>query len=304
MSLDLWIAILAGTLALATPLVIAGIGEGFVERSGRLNLGIEGMMIMGAFTAVVVASVAGAVAGLLAGALTGIVAAVIMNLAVYRLHANEIVVGLAITMLGLGLSAYFFQLWIPSGQTNVSVQTLPDVHLGPLSDIPVVGPVLLSQNVLTYAAIGVLVAAWLVNRYTRFGLQMRAVGSDPSSAGLRGVRTRTVGARALLVGGALAGLGGAAITVGSIGSFTPDITAGRGFVVLAVVIMGRMTPIGIALGALLFSFLQSFSLLAQATAFPLPSEVYQALPYVVTLVVLVLTSRAQLRKKTSTLQFA
>ncbi|MBB2976909.1 simple sugar transport system permease protein [Microbacterium endophyticum] len=304
MSLELWISIFAGAIALSTPLIIAGVGEGFVERAGRINLGIEGMMILGAFTAVVAASVAGPFVGLLAGTLAGLVAAVVMNTAVYRLRANEIVVGLAITMLGLGLSAYLFQLWVPSGETNVSVDTIGRTPLGPLADIPILGPVFFNQSPLVYAAIALLIAAWAVMRFTRFGLQIRAVGSDPTSAALRGVRTAKVGARALLIGGALAGLAGATITVGSIGSFTPGITAGRGYVVLAVVIMGRMTPLGIALGALLFSFLQSFSLLSQATTVQLPSEVYQALPYVVTLVVLVFTSRAQLRRTTAKAQLA
>lgn len=296
MSLDLWVSILAGALALSTPLVLAGIGEGFVERAGRLNLGIEGMMILGALAGVFGASVAGPIVGLVAGAAVGVVLALVMNLAVYRLHANEIVVGLAITMLGLGLSTYLFQLWVPAGHTNVSVDTLTPIHLGVLSDIPVVGPVLFSQGPLFYLALLLLVGAYALSRYTRFGLRVRAVGSDPAAAALRGVRTTRVGADVLLIGGALAGLAGAAITVGSIGSFTPDITAGRGYVVLAVVIMGRMRPVGILLGALLFAFLQSFALLAQSTPLQLPSELYQALPYVVTLVVLVLTSRAQLRR--------
>ena len=296
MTVEMWVAILAGAIALAAPLVLAGIGEGFVERAGRLNLGIEGMMIMGALAGVWVASLAGPLAGLVGGALVGLVMAVVMNLVVYRLHANEIVAGLAITMLGLGLSTYLYQLWVPSGQTNVSVPTIPDAPLGPLADIPFVGPILFGQSPVVYVAVLLLVAAWAVMRFTRFGLQVRAVGSDPASAALRGVRTRRVGSSTLLLGGALAGLAGAVITVGVIGSFTPGITAGRGYIVLAVVIMGRSTPVGIALGALLFAFLQSFSLIAQSSALSLPSEVYTSLPYVVTLIVLVITSRSQLRR--------
>jgi general nucleoside transport system permease protein len=295
-TLDLWVSILAGAVALAVPLVIAGVGEGFVERAGRINLGIEGMMILGALAGVWAASIAGAWVGLLAGAVVGVLLAVVMNAVIHRLHANEIVVGLAITMLGVGLSTYLFQLWIPSGTTNVSVPVIGTLPLGPLADIPVVGPILFAQSPLAYAAVVLLIAAWAVMRWTRFGLRVRAVGADPASSALRGVRTRAVGAQTLLIGGALAGIAGAAITVGSIGSFTPGITAGRGYVVLAVVIMGRMSPVGIALGALLFAFLQSFSLLSQSSALQLPSEVWQALPYVVTLVVLVVTSRAQLRR--------
>ncbi|GLK17272.1 MULTISPECIES: ABC transporter permease [Herbiconiux] len=296
MSVELWVAIIAGALALAAPLVLAGIGEGFVERAGRINLGIEGMMIMGALTGVWAGSLAGPLAGLVAGLLVGLVLAVVMNLLVYRLHANEIVIGLGITMLGLGLSTYLYQLWVPSGQTNVAVATVPRVDLGPLSELPVVGPILFGQSPLVYLAVVLLVVAWAVMRFTRFGLAVQAVGTDPASAALRGVRVERTGASALLIGGALAGLGGAVITVGTIGSFTPDITAGRGYIVLAVVIMGRSRPIGIALGALLFAFLQSFALLSQSTSLQLPSELYQSLPYLVTLVVLVITSRSQMRR--------
>ena len=189
MSIELWASILAGAIVLATPLVIAGIGEGFVERAGRLNLGIEGMMILGAFVAVFVASFAGIVAGLAAAVVTGLVLAALMNLIVYRLGANEIVVGLAITMLGLGLSTYLYQLWVPAGQTNVSVPTAPKVDLGPLTDIPLIGPALFGQSPLVYGALVLAVAAWAVFRFTRFGLQVRAVGSDPVSAALRGDRS-------------------------------------------------------------------------------------------------------------------
>jgi general nucleoside transport system permease protein len=304
MSAELWVSILVGALALAAPLVIAGIGEGFVERAGRLNLGIEGMMILGAFAGVYAASIAGPWAGLLAGAIVGILLAAGMNALVYLLGANEIVVGVAVTMLGLGLSTYLFQLWIPAGKTNVSVATLGRVDLGPLSEVPVLGPVLFAQSPVVYGAGLLLLLAWALARFTRFGLQVRAVGSDPISAALRGVRPRAVGERALLLGGTLAGVAGAAIALGSIGAFTPGMTAGRGYIVLAIVIMGRMTPVGIALGALLFGFLQSFSLLAQSTAVQLPSEVYATLPYLVTLIVLVLTSRAALRRQASRLRQA
>ncbi|PPF29432.1 ABC transporter permease [Rathayibacter sp. AY1A3] len=295
MSVDLWLSILAGTLVLASPLVLAGIGEGVVERAGRINLGIEGMMILGAFAGVWAGSAAGPVAGLAAGAGVGLLLAAVMNVVVLRLRANELVIGLAVTMLGLGLSTYLFQLWVPAGTTNVTVETLPRVPLGPLADLPLVGPALFVQSPLVYLAAVLLVVAWWVMRSTHFGLAVRAVGADPASAALRGVRVQRTGAAAFLVGGTLAGLGGAAITVGTIGSFAPDITAGRGYIVLAVVIMGRSRPLGIALGALLFAFLQSFALLAQSTALTLPSEVYQSLPYVVTLLVLVVTSRRRLR---------
>lgn len=302
MTLALWASILAGALALAAPLVIAGVGEGFVERAGRLNLGIEGMMILGALTGVFVAHVAGPVAGLVAAGVVGLLLAALMNVLVYALKANEIVVGLAITMLGLGLSTFLSQVWIPAGTTNVSVDTISSLDLGALTDIPLVGPMLFGQSPVVYGTIVLLAVAWAVMRFTRFGLQVRATGADAASAALRGVRPRRVGENALLIGGALAGIAGGTIALAVIGSFTPGMTAGRGYIVLAIVIMGRMTPLGIALGGLLFGFLQSFSLLSQSTSIELPSEVFTTLPYLVTLIVLVVTSRAELRRQAARLR--
>lgn len=302
MTLALWASILAGALALAAPLVIAGVGEGFVERAGRLNLGIEGMMILGALTGVFVAHVAGPVAGLLAAGVVGLLLAALMNVLVYALKANEIVVGLAITMLGLGLSTFLSQVWVPAGTTNVSVDTISTLDLGALTDIPLVGPMLFGQSPVVYGTVVLLAVAWAVMRFTRFGLQVRATGADAASAALRGVRPRRVGENALLIGGALAGIAGGTIALAVIGSFTPGMTAGRGYIVLAIVIMGRMTPIGIALGGLLFGFLQSFSLLSQSTSIELPSEVFTTLPYLVTLIVLVVTSRAELRRQAARLR--
>ncbi|MCX6502852.1 MAG: ABC transporter permease [Microbacterium sp.] len=302
MTLALWASILAGALALAAPLIIAGVGEGFVERAGRLNLGIEGMMILGALTGVFVAHVAGPVAGLVAAGVVGLLLAALMNVLVYALKANEIVVGLAITMLGLGLSTFLSQVWIPAGTTNVSVDTISSLDLGALTDIPLVGPMLFGQSPVVYGTIVLLAVAWAVMRFTRFGLQVRATGADAASAALRGVRPRRVGENALLIGGALAGIAGGTIALAVIGSFTPGMTAGRGYIVLAIVIMGRMTPLGIALGGLLFGFLQNFSLLSQSTSIELPSEVFTTLPYLVTLIVLVVTSRAELRRQAARLR--
>lgn len=295
MSGALWIAIFAGTISLATPLVIAALGESIVERAGRLNLGIEGIMIMGAFTGVWMGTIAGPWAGLAAAGVVGALMAIVMNVAVYHFHANEVVVGLAMTILGLGLSTFLFQLWIPAGESNRSIPLMPDLGFFGLSEVPVIGPILFDHNVLVYLTVVLVVVFWALMRFTTIGLRIHAVGVDPASAALRGVNVKRVGQSSLLVGGILAALAGAVITVGDLGSFTPNLTAGRGYIVLAIVIMGRMSPIGVTLGALLFAFFESFSLLAQGFGLTVPSEVYGTLPYVVTLVVLVISARAQLR---------
>jgi general nucleoside transport system permease protein len=162
-----------------------------------------------------------------------------------------------------------------------------------LTRLPLVGEVVFHQSVLTYACVALIpLTAWAL-RNTRFGLAIRAAGDDPAAAILRGVDVVHTRFRTLVLGGALAGIGGASITVGYLGSFTDGITAGRGFIAIAVVIIGSWTPLGACAGALLFAFFDSLSLLAQTGGLNLPSEAYSALPYLVTLVVLLLTSRVR-----------
>jgi len=185
MNSALWIAIAAGAIALATPLIIAGLGETLVERAGRLNLGIEGMMAMGAFVGIWAASAAGPWMGLLAALAAGVVMAAAMNLAVYRFGANEVVVGLAMTILGLGLSTYLYLMWIPAGEVNRSVETLPTVSLGPLADVPVLGPVLFQHDIMVYLLVPLVLGFWALMRHTTVGLRIHAVGTDPESARLR-----------------------------------------------------------------------------------------------------------------------
>lgn len=297
MNLALLTAMIAGAVVLAVPLLFAALGETVVEKTGRLNLGIEGMMIMGALAGVWGSSVAGPWAGLVLAAVSGILLAAIMNVAVYRWHGNEVVVGIAISMLGVGLSTFLFQLWLPAGTTNVSVSLLPKVVIPGLSELPLVGKALFGQGVLTYVAIAAIIALSLMLRRTRIGLELKSAGMDAASATLRGVDVEAVRKRALLFGGMMAAVGGAAITVGDIGSFSPNITEGRGYIALAIVIVGRCTPIGALGGALLFAAFESVSFLGQGLEWSWPTEAYAALPYLVTLAVLIASGAVARRNR-------
>lgn len=293
MDLAFWEIVLAGAIRLATPIVIAALGETIAERSGTINLGIEGMMAIGAFAGIWGAAEAGWGIGLVAGGIAGAVLAFGMAVAVLRGGANQIVVGIAMTLLGAGLAAYFFKLWQPSGRDAVIVPLVPTIRIPVLADLPLVGPTLFQQNLLTYGAVALLaLVAWGLVR-TRPGLMLRAVGDDPDSAAMRGVDVLRVRGLALVAAGALAGLGGAAMTIGYLGSYTDGVTGGRGWIALAVVIIGRWSPVGAVLGALLFALCDSLALLAQSWAGGLPVEAWTALPYAVTLAVLVLTARRQ-----------
>ena len=170
---------------------------------------------------------------------------------------------------------------------------MPSLNVPALTALPLIGEPLFHQNVLTYVCAALVpLVAWSLNN-TRFGLAIRAAGDDPQAAALRGIDVVGTRFRTLLIGGALAGVAGASITVGYLGSFTDGVTAGRGFIAIAVVIIGGWRPLGACAGAVLFAFFDSLSLLAQTGGVNLPSEAYSALPYLTTLLVLLLTARAR-----------
>jgi len=287
-----WRATLGGALRLGTPVIFAALGETIVERSGTLNLGLDGMMTAGAFAAVVGAGIGGWPLGLLLAAIAGLALGLGMGAAVLKGGANQIVTGIAIALVGVGLTTYAFQLWQPSGQTMPFVPLAPTIPLPGLSALPFIGDILFSQNVLTDAGFVLLAATLVALRASRIGLLLKSAGDDPVAAALRGVdvvRTRML---ALAFGGAMAGLGGATITIGFLGSYSDGVTAGRGYIAIAVVIIGRWSPLGAVLGALLFAFFESLSLRLQGHAGSWPSEAYAILPYAMTLIVLVLSARA------------
>jgi simple sugar transport system permease protein len=291
LTLAFWEVVLAGSVRLATPLALAALGETLVERSGILNLGIEGMMIMGALAGTWAAFSAGSWAGIVAGAIVGAILGALMALVVLGGGASQVVTGVALTLFGTGLASFLFQVWIPSGRATVNVPPVPALRLPGLADLPLVGPVLFAQNPSTYATLALVpVLSWTLRR-SRFGLALRATGDDPAAALLRGVATIRIQALSLLAGGTLAGIAGATITVGYLGSYTDGVTAGRGFVAVAIVIIGNWTPLGALAGALLFAFCDSLALQAQSGGVVLPVEAWSAFPYLVTLVVLVITSR-------------
>jgi ABC-type uncharacterized transport system permease subunit len=291
--LSFWAILLAGAVRLATPITLAALGETLVERCGIVNLGIEGMMALGAFVGLWGASGHGWQMGLLLGAAAGGLLGLLMGLAVLKAGINQIVAGMAVTLIGVGLADYLFQVWQPSGRSAVVVALVPILRLPLLDHLPVIGEALFAQSPLTYLAVAAVVAtAWALRRTTP-GLSLRAVGDDPEAAQLRGIDAVSVRMATLVVGGALAGFGGATMTVGYLGSFSDDVTSGRGYVAIAVVIIGRWSPIGAMLGALLFALFESLALLAQSQSAQLPVEFYNSLPYAITLLALVLTASAQ-----------
>lgn len=284
------VPMIASTVVAATPLIYAALGETVVERSGILNLGIEGMMLIGAVSGVIGSAWGGFWVGLLAGIAAGAVFGILLGLATVYGGADIVIVGIAIGLAGTALSTFFYQLLSPGGSTNTTAPVQPPLDASWLEQIPVVGPILDRAGLLFFIAIALVVLAWLVLSQTRFGVRLRAVGDDAGLAATRGVRVDRYRIATSVIAGAFAGLGGAAVPLANIGTFTPGMTGGAGFIALAVVIIGRGNPFGALGGALLFAFFNRLAILAQTQGLGLPLEVYQSLPYVVTLLILCLAA--------------
>jgi simple sugar transport system permease protein len=293
---DFWTVVLAGALALCAPIVIAGLGEIFLERTGGFNVGIEGMMLVGAVFGVLGSHLGGVWVGVLAGILAGLVLGLVVGAASALAKADIIIVGIAVGLLGTGLSVFLYQVLNPAGHTNQTVQTQPPLHLPLVENIPIVGPGLAGAGVFFYLSVLLVVLSWLVLDHTRFGLRLRAVGDDEAVARTRGISPARFRVVAAVIAGGFAGLAGATVPLAEIGTFSPGMTGGTGFIALAVVIIGRRTPIGLIAGALLFSFFNSLALLAQTQSLGLPVELFQALPYLATLFVLCVVSRRVWRR--------
>lgn len=272
----------------ASPLAYAALGELFAERSGVINIGLEGAIICGALASFVAAAAFGPSAGLLAGGVAGLVVGVIFAVFVLTVRAQQIIVGAAVSMLGLGASATLHRLLTASASTAASVPTLPALRIPVLSEIPVVGHALFFQPITTYALYLLFPLAGFLLYRTVGGIALRAAGESPpavTAAGHSPVRMQFV---ALCICGFLAGIGGATLVVVQTGTFSDGMSAGRGFIAIAVVALGRWKPSGVALGALLFGSASALQFLAQSLGWNVPYNVVLAAPYVLTLVAMAL----------------
>lgn len=287
MSIELT-AILAGTIAAATPLVFAGLGELVAERTGVINLGVEGMMLVGAiagfaFAAQYEASVASA---LLIGALAGMLMALIFAFFTLSLSTNQSACGLALTIFGIGLSAFIGQNYV-----SMALPGLQATHIPLLADIPVIGQIMFQQNYVVYLSIVAFFIIWYVLAKTRLGLLLKAVGESPESAHAMGYNVLAIRYGAVLFGGAMAGVGGAFLSTVYTPMWIENMVAGRGWIAIALVVFAVWKPTRLMLGAYLFGGVTILQFHAQAIGLALPNEFLSALPYVATIVVLVIISR-------------
>lgn len=282
------IGILASGIRLATPYLYASIGETFGQRSGMLNLGVEGMMLMGAFSAFYAVFTTG---NLWLGLLAAIIVGGLMGLATafinVTLQAEQGISGIGVFLFGLGMSDLLFQKLINNVET---VSGFPVVSIPVLSALPVVGEIFFSHNILVYGAYLLVPVAWFIFNKTTLGLSIQAVGENPAAADTLGVSVTGVRYFTVTLGGVLAGIAGASLSIALLNVFQQNLTNGIGFIAVALVYFGGWRPLWVLAGSLLFSMINSLQIWVQVIGIPIPSDIAVMLPYILTIVVLVLSA--------------
>jgi general nucleoside transport system permease protein len=282
-------AIILSVIAASTPLLLAASGELVVERSGVLNLGVEGMMIMGAACGFAGAYLSGsALLGALCGIVGGAAMAAVFGILTLGLAVNQVATGLALTILGVGLSGL-----IGAGFVGLRIVPAPHLYVPLLTDIPYVGHILFGEDAFVYFSVARIIGIWLFLYRTRAGLVLRAVGDNHASAHALGYPVLRIRMLAVLFGGACAGLGGAFLPLAYTPFFIPGMTAGRGWIALALVVFASWRPGRLVAGAYLFGAVSILQLHTQALGLGIPSQLMSALPYLATVIVLVLISRTR-----------
>ncbi len=297
--MDLVVNILSMTVPFSVAILLASTGEMFNQRSGVFNLGCEGIMAMGAFIGMLIPFLVGGGGpvsgvynwlGLLAATLIGALLGLFFGLIVVTFRAPQGIAGIGLQMFGVGTAGTLFRHFVGGTQSIPGMNSTP---IPLLSRIPVIGPIFFSHNLMVYIAFLFVPAAWYVLFKTSWGLKVRAVGTHPRAADSMGINVNRTRYEALALGGALAGLAGAYLSVCQVKMFSDELIAGRGFIAVALVYFGHWHPVKIMAGALLFSFAQTIQYNVQGLGIDLPYEFFVMLPYIVVIVVLAFTSKNQ-----------
>ena len=280
------VGILASGIRLATPYLYASLGETFGQKSGVLNLGVEGIMLMGAFAAFYTTFVTenlwfGLLAAIIVGGIMGLLVAVIN----VTLKAEQGISGIGVYLFGLGMSELLFQKTIGTVET---VSGFSPVHIPFLSDIPIIGEIFFQHNILVYLAYLMVPIAWFVLGKTTLGLKIRAVGENPEAADTLGVSVSGVRYFTEIFGGVMSGIAGASLSIALLNVFQQNLTSGLGFIAVALVYFGGWRPLGVLVGSLIFSMINALQLWVQVLNIPIPSDFAVMMPYILTILALVI----------------
>lgn len=278
---------LEASVRLGVPLALAAMGEAIAERSGVINIGIEGSIIGGALAGALGALwLGGAVPGVVLGAVAGGAVAFVFAAFAIGLGTDQIITGTAITLGGLGLTGAIYQARFGVTGTALTLPTLPPVRIPVLAELPWIGTALFEQAPTAYLAYALAPLLWYFIFRTEWGLELRAAGEDPDAASAAGVRVRWTRFCATVFGGALAGVAGAHLALAHAGTFSENMSAGRGFIAIAVVVLGRWNPVLVLAAALLFGAASALQFLMQALGLDVPYQLFLAFPYLLTLAAL------------------
>ena len=279
-------AFLEGTVRTAMPLALAATGELVVERTGMINIGLEGVILAGAFGALVGATHGGTFIGFAAAASSGALVALVFALIAVGARGDQIITGMALTLLSLGATGTLYRTLYGEAGAALSIATSGPLAIPLLSRIPLLGRALFAQPPITYVTYAVVPLLWWWMYRTHAGLALRAIGESPAAAEAAGIAVRRVRIAAVLFGGVMGGVAGGALVLAQAGTFAEGMSAGRGFIAIAIVVLGRWHPLGVALAALLFGGTAALQYLAQALGLAVPYQLFLALPYVLTLAAL------------------
>jgi simple sugar transport system permease protein len=287
LSLDVLVGVLTSMIRLATPFLYAAIGETFSQTSGVVNLGVDGVMLLGGFAAFYVALTTGNLwLGLLIAVLVGLLMGLLMSFISVTLKAEQGISGIGLYMFGLGLSSLLLKTMIGTVKT---IDGFQPVKIPGLADIPVIGPILFQNSLPVYGAFLLVPIAWWVLEKTTLGLKIKSVGQNPAAADSLGINVDRIRYFSVCLGSALAGLAGASLSIALVNLFQDNLTAGQGFIAVALVYFGGWSPWGVMGGALLFSIVNSFQLWMQVLGVKISSDVAVMLPYLLTIAALMVT---------------
>jgi simple sugar transport system permease protein len=285
-SMDL-VGMMNTSLVRATPIALAALCGVISERAAVVNIGLEGIMLMSAMTSVMIASLTrNLYLGLLTGMLTGMFVAALHAILVIQFKVDQIISGVAVNIVGAGASSFISNRYLQTSNTLNNSAIFPNIAIPGLVKIPILGPVLFENNIMVYLMLILVAVIFVVLFYTRWGLRTRAVGEHPKAADTLGINVYMTRYVNVILGGMVAGIGGAYFTIGSVGRFDKLMTAGKGFIGLAAMIFGNWNPIGALGSSLIFGFADSLQVKMQILDIPIPTEFLQMAPYIVTIIVL------------------
>ncbi len=292
LSIGFLTSLLAGTIRLATPILMPALGQIYTQRAGILNLGVEGTMLMASIIGfATVASGGGLWLGFLVGILAGAIFSLLMAWLSVTLRVNQVIAGIGMNVLATGLAAYVYRLLFGIRALPAKITSFQAIDLPGLSDIPCIGTVFFQHNVLVYLAFALVPFTWFVLEKTMFGLKVKMVGEHPRAADSKGISVTWIRYAAIVIGGAYAGAGGVFMTIAYLNMFTESVIGGFGYIAVSVVIFGRFDPYKAMSGALLFGFASALQVRLQALGSGIPSQLLLMLPYLMTIAALIFASK-------------